>query len=117
MQCQEQLGLNSCINYRYVNRKQPNLELTNSYFNSLYKNGKIYKVLFSDKKIYIGSTCEELNVRLNWHLRNKNSAVYKNKSKNPKIELIVNAPSNDRKRLENIEKKILKNMLKNMANY
>ena len=91
------------LNNKYFNRKSPLIELTNAKFNSLYSNGKIYKVTFSDKKIYVGSTCEELSTRLSWHLTNKNSQVYKNKDKSPEIELIVNAPSNDKKSLENIE--------------
>ena len=51
------------------------------------------------EKIYIGSTCEDLDVRLAWHLTNPGSPVYKNKNKNPKIELIVGAPSYDKKHL------------------
>ena len=45
-------------------------------------NGKIYKVTFDNDKIYIGCTCEELQKRLEWHLKNKNSQVYKNKKHN-----------------------------------
>ena len=48
------------LNNRYINRKQAILELVNSRFNSLYKNGKIYKVTFDNNMVYIGSTCEEL---------------------------------------------------------
>ena len=91
------------LNNKYFNRKSPVLELTNTRFNSLFSNGKIYKVTFTNDKIYIGSTCEELSTRLTWHLTNKNSQVYKHKDKKPKIELIVNAPSNDKKSLESVE--------------
>ena len=63
------------LNNKYFNRKTPVLELTNTKINSLYCNGKIYKVTFSDNKIYIGSTCEDLSTRLTWHLTNKNSQV------------------------------------------
>lgn len=66
------------INKKYENRHQPGLELTNSKFNSSYIKGKIYKVTFDNDLIYIGSTCEELETRLKWHLTNKNSQVYKN---------------------------------------
>ena len=45
----------------YYNRKLPDVELVNSRKNSLYKNGKIYEVTFDNKKIYVGSTCEELD--------------------------------------------------------
>ena len=94
---------NKELNNKYFNRKSPILELTNAKFNSLYSNGKIYKVTFSDKKVYVGSTCEDLATRLKWHLTNKNSQVYKHKDNTPKIELIINAPSNDKKSLEKVE--------------
>ena len=95
------------VNNKYVNRRQPLLELMNTKFNSLYKNGKIYKVTFDDGRIYIGSTCEELETRLYWHLTNCKSQVYKNKDKNPKIELIVKAPSSDKKSLEKVENEFI----------
>ena len=94
---------NKVFNRKYFNRRSPVLELVNSKFNSLHKNGKIYKVTFSNKMVYIDSTCEELATRLKQHLTNKNSQVFKHKDKNPKIELIVNAPSKDKKALEKTE--------------
>ena len=94
---------NKEINNKYFNRRQPMLELTNSKFNSLYKNGKIYKVTFDNEKVYIGSTCEELETRLKWHLWNTKSQVFKYKNNNPKIQLIVKAPSYDKKSLEKVE--------------
>ena len=91
------------INYKYFNRRQPVLELVNSKFNTLYKNGKIYEVAFDNGFVYVGSTCEELATRLKWHLTNNKSQVFKNKEHNPKIKLIVNAPSNDKRGLERVE--------------
>ena len=85
------------LNNRYVTRVKSMLELTNSKFNSLHRNGKIYKIMFDDGTVYVGSICEKLNPRLRWHLSNKNSQVYKNRKNNPKIELIVTAPSADKK--------------------
>ena len=93
---------NDDLNKKYEVRRQPRVEQVNAK-NNQYKNGKIYKVTFSDEKIYVGSTCEELDSRLKSHLSDKNSQVYKNKDKDPKIELIINAPCNDRKTLEKIE--------------
>ena len=90
------------LNNRYINRKQPILELVNSRFNSLYKNGKIYKVTFDNNMVYAGSTCEELETRLKWHLSNNKSQAFKHKDKNPKIELIINTPSNNKKSLEKV---------------
>ena len=94
---------NKEVNNKYENRRQPLLELMNTKFNSLYKNGKIYKVTLDNGKVYVGSTCEELETRLSWHLTNCKSQVHKNKNKNPKIELIVKAPSGDKKSLEKVE--------------
>ena len=79
------------------------LELCKVKFNSLYKNGKIYKVVFDNGNVYIGSTCEELKIRLKWHLSNKNSQVYKHINKNPKIEFVVLVPSNEKKSLEKVK--------------
>ena len=91
------------INSIYKIRQHPNLELINSRFNSQFNNGKIYEIKFDNDKIYIGSTCEELEKRLEWHLKNKNSQVYKNRKYNPKTKLIVNAPSESKKSLEKVE--------------
>ena len=88
---------NKELNNKYFNRKQPKIELVNSRLNSLYRNGKIYKVTFDNEMIYVGSTCEELETRLKWHLSNNKSQVFKHKDKNPNIGLIINAPSNDKK--------------------
>ena len=94
---------NKELNNKYFNRKQPKLELINTKFNSLYKNGKIYKVTFDNEMVYVGSTCEELETRLKWHLSNNKSQVFKYKNKNPKIELLMNTPSFDKKSLEKVE--------------
>lgn len=94
---------NKELNKKYFKRKRPILELANSKFNCLYKNGKIYKVTFDDEKVYVGSTCEELETRFKWHLSSNKSQVFKHKDKNPKVELIINAPSNDKRSLEKVE--------------
>ena len=86
----------------YKIRKMPCLELTNAKFNSLYSEGKIYKVLVDDK-VYIGSTCEDLATRLNRHLKDPKSQIYKYRKKKPVIELVIKAPTNDKKSLEKIE--------------
>ena len=91
------------LNNVYKERMQPLLELMNSRFNSLFKNGKVYKISFDNDKIYIGFTCEELETRLKWHLTNEKSQVFKFKNNNPKIELIVNCPCDSRKSLEQTE--------------
>ena len=97
---------NKEVNNKYLMRRQPNLELTNAKFNGSYRNGKIYRVRFDNGKIYIGSTCEELEMRLAWHLTNPGSQVYKYKNNNPEIELIVGAPSSDKKHLEILKRNI-----------
>ena len=90
------------LNKEYKFRRQPCVEQVNAK-NNQYINGKIYKVTFNDDKIYIGSTCDDLDKRLKSHLSDKNSQVYKNKNNEPKIELLVYAPCNDKKTLEKIE--------------
>ena len=45
---------NKEISNKYFNRRSPILELVNSKFNSLYKNGKIYKVSFNNGMVYVG---------------------------------------------------------------
>ena len=94
---------NKELNNKYFNRKQPTIELINSKFNSLYKNGKIYKITINNDRIYIGSTCDKLETRLRWHFTSNKSQVFKYKNKKPKIELIVDCPSYDKKSLEKVE--------------
>ena len=69
---------NKMLKNIYFNRKKPVLELVNSKFNSLFKNGKIYKVT---SYIYVGSTCQKLKTRLKWHLSNNKSQVFKHRTK------------------------------------
>ena len=76
--------------------------MINAKHNSLFKNGKIYEVLFGNEFIYFGGTCEELQTRLIWPKSNNKSQVYNYKNNSPYIKLIVNAPSKDRKELEKI---------------
>ena len=62
---------NRALNKIYEIRKQPNMEIVNSYFNSDYNNGKIYKMEFEKcDKVYIGSTTTELKTRLMQRLTN-----------------------------------------------
>ena len=93
---------NKKMKNKYEIRKMPPLELTNAKFNSLYSEGKIYKILV-DNKIYVGSTCEDLATRLSRHLKDPKSRTYKYRKNKPQIELIIKAPTNDRKSLEKIE--------------
>ena len=99
----ELIHLNFKKQNRYVTKVQLVLELTISKFNSLYKNGKIYKIMFDDGRVYVVLTSEDLNIRLKWHLSNKTSQVCKKGKNNPKIEPIVTALSADKKSLENVE--------------
>lgn len=69
----EYIHLNtSALNHVYEIRKQPNMEIVNSYFNSDYNNRKIYMIEFEKwDKVYIGSTTGELKTRLMQHLTNR----------------------------------------------
>lgn len=69
------------LNYCYRIREQPRLELVNSLFNSDYLKGKIYKITLEKcDKVYIGSSCEELETRLKWHVSNNTSQVLEKKT-------------------------------------
>ena len=85
---------NSALNKIYEIRKQPNMEIANSYFNSDYNNGKMY----------IGSTTTEHKTRLMQHLTNNNkSPVFNYRSQKPHIKLLVKAPSKGKRELEKVE--------------
>ena len=45
----------------YYNSNLPELELINTKHNTVFKSCKIY-----DDTIYVGSTCEELEMRWSW---------------------------------------------------
>ena len=68
-----------------------------------YQNGKIYRIDFDDSKIYIGSTIKSLEERLNEHLKDHKSIVYKHRDQNPRITLVSLCPSKNKYKLENIE--------------
>lgn len=79
--------------------------MVNTIFNSSFQNGLIYKVTSEGSdKIYIGCTTQILEERLEQHKSDKKNACYRYRSKEPKIELIVNALSECKKSLEKVEK-------------
>ena len=55
-------------------------------------------------------------MRLRWHLSNKNSQVFKHKNNKPKIELIIEAPCNDKKSLEKVENEYISEYGKRVLN-
>ena len=69
-----------------------------------YKTGKIYRIKFENGKFYIGSTKNTIEKRLEEHLNDVKSVVYKNKQHNPTIELICDYPCYDQGKLEQCEK-------------
>lgn len=88
---------NKSLCKRYLPHALPVMEILNSYFNSDYNRGKIYKITFKkNDRCYIGSTCQELKDRLRERITNNKSAVYEFGHDKPKLELITNAPSKDR---------------------
>ena len=95
---------NESLNKRCVPRQQSRLELLNNHFNSGYHNNQIHEILFEQcDNLYIGSTCQELEARLQNHVTDKRSAVYMYRNNEPKISLIERVPSKDRKSLEKVE--------------
>ena len=94
----------SALNHVYEIRKQPNMEIVKSYFNSDYNNGKIYMIEFEKcDKVYIGSTTGELKTRLMQHLTNNKSPNYQYRTQKPHISLLVNASSKGKRELEKVE--------------
>ena len=88
----------------YREREQAKMIIINSYFNADYQNGKIYHITFEkNNKHYIGSTCQLLEDRLDEHILNQKSVIYKYRNDNPKIDLICLCPCKDKKTLEKIE--------------
>jgi len=63
-----------------------------------YSQGKIYKLTCDTGKVYIGSTTEALNVRLNKHKIKKNQTASRDFI-NPKIELLEAYPCETKEQL------------------
>ena len=64
-----QAGLQDTEQEVYVNRKEPDLELTSAImFNVLYQQGKIYVLEFEGGYKYVGLTCRELEDRIKEHM-------------------------------------------------
>ena len=74
-----------------------------------YQKGKIYKIEFDDRSIYIyiRSTIKTPDNRVKEHLSDKKSIVYRNEDKNPKISLIIDCPRENKHKLESVEKKYI----------
>ena len=72
-----------------------------------YQESKVYKLTCSDtNKIYIGSTVQSLQIRLNSHKGKGNTCVSKTLV-NPTIELLHLTPCNSKKELLMIEQKYI----------
>ena len=72
-------------------------------FQNEYKDGKIYKIEFDNGLIYIGCTTKSIEDRLNEHLFDVKSVVYKNKQHQPKIGLVSSYPCHSKEELESCE--------------
>lgn len=68
-----------------------------------WKNGKIYEISFSNGLKYIGETTKEINERLDEHIKDEKSIVYKYKNYEPIIKLICKAPCFNKRQLEEVE--------------
>ena len=101
----EYIHLDNKKKYRwYRERELDQMIILNSYFNADYQNGKIYHVTFENNdKHYVGSTTRILEDRLDKHILNPKSAIYKYRNDNPTIELMCLCPCKDKKTLEKIE--------------
>ena len=84
----------------YLNKKEKQFEVINSRFNIQFNNAKIYHIYFKNNEYhYIGSTINTLDERLNQHINNIKSAIYKYKDEIPIIELLLNVNANTNKKL------------------
>ena len=93
-------------------QKTSNKHETISIGHTEYQNGKIYRVDFDDGSIYIGSTARTLEKRLNEHINDPKSIVYKHKDSNPKISLVSDSPSKNKHKLERIETRYINKFAK-----
>ena len=80
------------------------MESVNSYSNDDYNSGQIYQIIFEhNDKVYVGCSIRNLQTRLQEHIADKKSPVYKYKDDNPTTTPIIRAPCKDRKELNNVE--------------
>ena len=106
-----------CYNHKNLNHIHNEMDDSQYDTNEKYLNGKIYKLYHIDEPyiIYVGCTFNSLEFRLNSHITS-DSGRKKNKHfnwygwKGVRIELLENAPCDNRHELEVIEKYWIKKM-------
>lgn len=94
--------INKELRPMYYIRKNANHKTIKPYQNE-YKDAKIYKIEFDNGLIYIGCTTKSIEERLNEHLFDVKSVVYKNKQYNTSISLVCNYPCHSKEELESCE--------------
>ena len=88
----------------YCKPKEYPSEVVNSYFNDDYHNGQVYEISFElIDKLYVGCSIRNLQHRLDEHINDKKSTVYKYRNMKPTILPIICCPCRDRKELNKVE--------------
>ena len=95
---------NKKLKIKYTKAPYIKMETVNSYFNDDYSSGQIYQIIFEhNDKVYVGCSIRNLQTRLQEHITDKKSPVYKYKDDNLTIIPIIRAPCKDRKELNKVE--------------
>ena len=88
----------------YSKAKEYPSVVVNGYFNDDYHNGQVYEISFElIDKLYVGCSIRNLQQRLDEHINDKKSAVYKYRNMKPTIQPIICCPCRDRKELNKVE--------------
>ena len=74
----------------YSKPKESPSVVVNSYFNDDYHSGQVYEISFElIDKLYVGCSIRNLQQRLDEHINDKKSAVYKYRNMKPTIQPII----------------------------
>ena len=85
----------------YCKPKEYPSVVVNSYFNDDYHNGQVYEISFKlIDKLYVGCSIRNLQQRLDEHINDKKSPVFKYRNMKATIRPIICCPCRDRKELK-----------------
>ena len=88
----------------YCKPKEYPSVVANSYFNYDFHNGQVYEISFElIDKLYVGCSTRNLQQRLDEHINDKKSPVFKYRNMKPTIRPIICCPCKDRKELNKVE--------------
>ena len=88
----------------YCKPKEYPSVVANSYFNDDYHNGQVYEISFElIDKLYVRCSIRNLQQRLDEHINDKKSPVFKYRNMKPTIRPIICCPCRDRTELSKVE--------------